>query len=1066
MNKILLLCSAILAVHISFAQYNFSGSISNENTNEPIPFALIKVKNFETFTTSDFEGNFALTVRATDTLMIEAFGFEAQQIAVASQKQMVIKLSILSRELNPTVITALGLKRNKRDLGYAVQKIQGKELTAIRNPNVINSMAGRIAGVQTTNGSSGVGSSSRIIIRGETSLSGNNQPLFVVDGVPVSNDFVANNTENLENDFHEVDYGNGMGDFSSDDIASITVLKGPGAAALYGSRAANGVVVIETKDGETKKGFNITLNSSLTFEQTAFLPQFQNSYGQGAGGVFAYEDGLGGGLGDGGLVSFGPQLNGQLITQFDGTSTDANGNIIRGGDVIARNGNPINPSAWNANPNNVQSFFQTGVTSQQNVAISTGDKNANYRFSFSRLDNTGTIPNTNYERSNVALTANNQLSKKLRLRTYVNYINSASDHRPGLGYGSENAMYSFLWMGRQVNTANAEDYWQDGQENFQQFNYNTQWLDNPYFNVYENTNAFNKNRLLGNAALTYAISDNLNLRLRSGMDTYHDLRTSKRAFSTQRFKNGAYREDEVDFMEINTDVLLAYNHKFGTNSSWNVGVGANNFTQKTKYKSLVAGQLSVPGIYNFGNAKIPLVASQFNAQKQINSVYGIFGVNYKRFLYLDATLRNDWSTTLPSTNNSFAYYSASVAFVLSEVVDMPKWMSYSKIRASTSSVGNDTNPFQLNNTYAFNQNYGSYPLLTNSSTLLNSDLRPERINGLEAGAEFYFFKDRLGIDLTVYQNTATDQIIGVPASAASGYTNRIINGGKIQSKGIEISLTGDLVKQKHFKWTAFANFSKGASYVLELPEGVDQYTTGYARVYTSADNSVYYIANPDGGRIGDMYGTGFKKTTEGQIIHDANGLPIRDGELRYLGNYNPDFILGFGNEIRYKNISLSFLFDWRQGGTIVSRTKAIGSTSGVLNETLDGREDGIIGEGVVNVGTEENPVYETNTTSISAAEYYNQFYNRANEESATYSASYLKLRQIGLTYSFPKPMIAKWKIEDFKISIIGSNLFTWTENPHFDPELSAMQGTQQNFGVEDLSYPSSRSLGFKIQFKF
>lgn len=1066
MNKILLFCSALLAVQFSFAQYNLTGTVTDGTTGEKLPFATINVKNTQTFATSDFEGSFTIKVQGNDTLIVKAFGFEEQTVPVANQKTLNLSLSTLSRELNPTVVTALGLERNKRDLGYAVQKIEASEITGIRNPNVINSMAGRIAGVQTTNGSSGVGSSSRIIIRGETSLSGNNQPLFVVDGVPVSNDFVANNTENLENDFHEVDYGNGMGDFSSDDIASITVLKGPGAAALYGSRAANGVVVIETKDGATTKGFNVTLNSAVTFEQIAFLPEFQNVYGQGSGGVFAYEDGLGGGIGDGGLVSFGPQMNGQLITQFDGTSTDINGNTVRGGDVIARNGNLIDPTAWNANPNNVRSFFQTGVTSQQNVAISSGNEFSNYRFSFSRLDNTGTIPNTDYTRNNVALTATNRINDKLKLRTFVNYINSSSDHRPGLGYGSENALYSFLWMGRQVNLDNAKDYWQAGQEDFQQFNYNTQWLDNPYFNVFENTNAFDKNRLLGNAALTYTITDKLSLRMRSGIDTYHDLRKSKRAFSTQRFKNGAYREDEVDFMEMNTDVLLSYKRNFGTNSSWNVAAGANNFTQRTQYKSIVAGQLSVPGIYNFGNSKIPLAASQFNAQKQINSVYGIFGVNYKRFLYLDATLRNDWSTTLPADNNSFAYYSTAVAFVLSQVVDLPKWFTYAKFRASTSSVGNDTDPYQLRNTYAFNQNYGSFPLLTNSSTLLNANLRPERINGLEAGGEFYFFNDKLGMDIAVYQNTAIDQIISVPASAASGYTNRIINGGKIQSKGIEISLTADIIRKKNFGWTAFTNFSKGASYVLELPEGVDQYTTGYARVYTSTDNSVYYIANPDGGRIGDMYGTGFKKTEEGRIIYDANGLPVRDGELRYLGNYNPDFIVGLGNEIRFKNFTFNVLVDWRQGGTIVSRTRAIGSTSGVLAETLDGREEGIIGDGVVNVGTEENPVYEENSTAISAAEYYNQFYNRANEESSTYSATYLKIRQIGLTYAFPKSITAKWKIEDFSVSVIGTNIFTWTENPHFDPELSAMQGTQQTFGVEDLSYPSSRSLGFKIQFKF
>ena len=1066
MKKSILFCIALCAILVSHGQYKLTGTVENKLTQEKIPFVRITIKNKQVGAITDISGNFTLEVLKNDTLIVTSIGFNKEIIPVNNQKTIAIQLLEKSKELNPLVVTALGLKRNKRDLGYAVQTIDGHAVSAIRNPNVINSIAGRVAGVQTTNGSSGVGSSSRIIIRGETSLSGNNQPLFVVDGVPVSNDFIANNTENLENDFHEVDYGNGMGDFSSDDIKSITVLKGPGAAALYGSRAANGVVVIETKDGYSPNGFSVDLNSSVTFDQIAFLPQFQNVYGQGAGGVFAYEDGLGGGVGDGGLVSFGPKLEGQLITQYDGVSSDINGNQVRGGDVIARNGNPITPSQWTANPDNVRSFFRTGVTSQQNIAISSGNYKSNYRFSFSRLDNTGTIPNTDYTRNNVAMTVNQQINDKLKMRTYANFINSSSNHRPGLGYGSENVLYSFLWMGRQVDLENAEDYWQAGQENFQQFNYNTQWLDNPYFNVFENTNGFDKNRLLGNTALTYTISDHLSLRLRSGIDTYHDLRKSKRAFSTQRFKNGAYREDEVTFVELNTDALLSYQREINSEVAFNTSIGANNFTQQTQYKSLVAGQLSVPGIYNLGNSKIPLTASQFNAQKQINSVYGLLGINYKKTVYLDATVRNDWSTTLPSDNNSFAYYSASLSYILSESLNLPDWFTYAKVRGSSSSVGNDTDPFQLRNTYAFNQNYGSFPLLTNSTTLLNSNLRPERINGLEIGAELYFFKDRLGLDLTLYQNTALDQIIGLPASASSGFTNQIVNGGKIQSKGIEIALTGDIVKTEKLKWSAFANFSKGASFVLELPEGIEQYTTGFARVYKNTDNSVFYIADPNGGRIGDMYGTGFKKTSDGQIIYDENGLPIRDSELRYLGNYNPDFIVGFGNQISYKNFSLSFLFDWRQGGTIISRTKAIGSTSGVLAETLEGREEGIIGEGVVNVGTEENPVYEENTTSISAAEYYNQFFNRANEESATYSASYLKLRQVGLTYSFPKQLTTKMKIEELKFSIIGTNLFTWTENPHFDPELSAMQGTQQTFGVEDLSYPSTRSFGFKVQFKF
>ncbi|RFC53171.1 SusC/RagA family TonB-linked outer membrane protein [Brumimicrobium aurantiacum] len=1050
---------------VGLSQKTIQGVVSNEK-NETIPYVKVKIINKNQGTETDENGAFKLMVNASDSIRFSAIGYENQTLSVQNSIDWNITLVSAVNELDEVVVTALGLKRNKRDLGYAVQTLKGEEITEVRHPNLVNALAGRVAGVQTTNGSSGVGSSSRVIIRGETSLSGNNQPLFVVDGVPVSNEFIANNTENLESGFHEVDYGNGIGDLSPDDIASINVLKGPSAAALYGARAAGGVIVIETKEGKASDGIGVSINSSVTFEEIAFLPQFQNRYGQGAGGVFAYEDGLGSGIGDGGLVSFGPEMNGQLITQYDGPSYDENGNPVRGGDVIARNGNPITPTAWNANPDNVRDFFQTGVTSQQNIALSGANDNGSFRLSYTRLDNQGTLPNSDFIRNNVALTSTYNFTDRLSVRTHATFINSSSNHRPGLGYGSENVMYSFLWMGRQVDLTAAEDYWQAGQEGFKQYTYNSQWLDNPYFNVYENRNGFEKNRLLGNAMFKYEISEHLNLRFRSGVDTYSDLRTSRRAFSTQRFPIGAYREDDVSFTELNTDLMLAYDNNFGEKLKFNAAIGANNFTQETRYKSLLAGQLSVPGIYNFENSKIPLEASQFNAQKQINSVYGLTGIAYDRFLFLDVTLRNDWSTTLPVESNSFAYYSVNGAFVFTEKLNTPDWFSYGKLRVSTSSVGSDTDPFQLRNTYAFNQNYGSYPLLTNSSILLNENLKPERINALEAGTELYFFDERIGLDVTVYQNTAKNQIITLPTSSSSGYAGQVINGGVIQSRGVEVMLTTTNIKKENFSWSTYVNFSKGASYVEELPEGIDQYTTGFARLYTTAENTVFYIADSDGGRIGDMYGTGFQKTEDGRIIYGANGLPLRDNELRYLGNYNPDFILGIGNQFEYKGFKLNVLLDWRHGGEIISRTRAVGSTSGVLAETIDGREDGIIGDGVVNVGTESNPIYEENTTAVSASEYYNQFYNRANEESSVYDASYLKIREIGLSYTFPDRWVSKFNIEAFKVGFIARNLFTWTENPHFDPELSAMQGTSQIYGVEDLSYPSSRSYGIQVQFKF
>ncbi|MEJ7827681.1 MAG: TonB-dependent receptor plug domain-containing protein, partial [Segetibacter sp.] len=442
-------------------------------------------------------------------------------------------------------------------LGYAVQTIRSKDITEVRQTNLVNALAGRVAGVQVTNGSSGVGSSSRIVIRGENSLTGNNQPLFVVDGVPITNNVITNNTENNETGFQEVDYGNGAADISPDDIESITVLKGAGAAALYGSRAASGVIVIKTKDGSNSQGRGISLNSSVTFENPLRLPQYQNVYGAGAGGKFFYEDGFGAGSNDGGLTSFGPTLNGQSIKQFSGPSTDVNGNPVRGADIIARNGKPIQPTPFIAHPDNVKDYFQTGVTYINNISFSGGTDRSNLRLSYTNVNNKGLMPNTGLIRNSFAFSGNSRLTEKLSARAYLNFINSSSTNRPAVGYGSENPMYSFIWMGRQVDTRDLKDYWQAGRKDFNQFNSNYLWLDNPYFQANENTNGFNKKRLFGNASINYDLTKDLSIRFRSGMDYYHDLRSSRRAFSTKRFVNGAYREDEIDYTEINTDVLLA-----------------------------------------------------------------------------------------------------------------------------------------------------------------------------------------------------------------------------------------------------------------------------------------------------------------------------------------------------------------------------------------------------------------------------------------------------------------------------------------------------------------------------
>lgn len=1049
------------------AQRTVKGFVRNSKTNEPLSSITISEKGTNNATTSAPDGAFTIQLQSNNALLVfSAIGFNTIAYNLGNKDDLSILLSPKNEVLQEVVVTALGIQRDKKELGYTVQTLRSKDLSEVRQTNVVNALAGKIAGVQITNGSSGIGSSSRVVIRGENSLSGNNQPLFVVDGIPISNNAITNNTENNETGFQEVDYGNGAADISPDDIESITVLKGAGAAALYGSRAAGGVIVIKTKDGLQTKGGGIHFNSSITFEQPLVLPQYQNVYGAGAGGSFAFEDGFGAGSNDGGLTSFGPRMMGQLIKQFNGPSTDKNGNRVRGADIIARAGNPITPTPFIAHPNNVKDFYNTGTTLLNNLSFSTGDQRTSFRISYTNLDNKGIVPNTDLKRNSIALSGTAKLNARIFTRAYVNFINTQSTNRPALGYGSENPMYTYNWTGRQVNTNDLRSYWQAGKQDFNQFNANYLWLDNPYFTAYENTNGFNKNRVIGNGSISYAFNANLSVRLRSGLDFYHDLRESKRAFSTKRFANGAYREDEIDYREMNTDVLVNYEKRLNDQFKINLAAGGNILQVKTNYKSTTANQLSVPGIYNFGNAKVPLVALQEVSDKRINSLFAFATVGYKNYLFADVTLRNDWSSTLPANNNSYAYYSGSLALLVSEIVDLPRAFSYAKLRLNYARVGSDTDPYQLNNTFVFNQNYGSTPLLTSSTRLLNPNLRPEKVDALEIGTELYFLQDRLGIDASVYQTTSADQIINLPASASSGFTTRLLNGGKIRSRGVEVVLKGTPVQSGFLRWNTQFNFSLNRSRVMQMPAGVTQYVTGFESLYASSDNSIFFIATPaNKGRMGDMYGTGLL-TVNGETVYDAKGFPVRDAVLRNLGNYNPDFMLGFSNDISYKNISLSFLWDWRQGGVLLSRTFSLGSTSGVLQSTLPGRESGIVGKGITNIGSATSPQYVANTKSISAADYYGQYYNRANEATSIFDATYIKLRQVSLSYTFSKALSKKIHASDVKAAFIVNNALLFTENPNIDPEMNAVQGRKYVYGVDDMSLPSNRSLGISLNIHF
>ncbi|WNJ20552.1 SusC/RagA family TonB-linked outer membrane protein [Pontibacter sp. G13] len=1060
-----------------------TGKVVDAANNEPLIGANVLVSGTTAGAITDNEGAFSLNAPdGSNELTVSYLGYTRQTVSIEGVNKITISLEAEATATDEVVITALGIKRDKKALGYAVTEVNSDMFTTARETNVLNALSGRIAGVQINNGSSGTGSSSRIVIRGESSFTDNVQPLIVVDGVPIHNQIVANQTRNDGgSQFQEVDYGNGLGELSSDDIASVSVLKGPAATALYGSRGANGVLVITTKNGKGTKGIGVSINSSVTFETPLRIPQYQNDYGQGSNGNFSFANGLYGGVEDGEDISWGPKMDGQNINQFDSPSQDLAGNVVRAGDIIARGGDMQNTSLpqtditatpWVARPDNVRDFFETGLTLINNVALSGANEAGDVRLSYTNLENQGIIPNSDLHRNSISLSAGYELNDKLSTRAYINYINSASNHRPGTGYGSENPMYIFTWYGRQVNTENLEDYWQAGQENVQQFNYNYAWHDNPYFAMIENTNGFDKNRVLGNLSVSYEFLPELKLTVRSGMDAYNDVRDSRRAFSTQRFRNGAYREDEVDFREMNTDFLLTYDNRFGDNFGLTASIGANRMDQEVNYKFTQAGELIVPGIYNFENSRIPLVIGQFNQRKQINSVYGLAQMSLNDALYLDLSVRNDWSSTLPADNNSYLYGAASLSAVVSEMVDLPAQITFLKLRLSGASVGNDTDPYSLTNTFVYGQPYGSTQTVTSSATLANADISPERVNSIEGGLDFRMFNNRVRLDVAGYGSVSNNQIISLPTSTTSGYSGRVVNGAQISTRGIEASLGLTLAKTSDFQWDVNANFSRNVSKVSGLDElGVDQYVINFGRVYSRSDRSVYIIATEDG-KIGDMYGTGLMEI-DGKAVYNEDGIPVKDPNLRYLGNYNPDFIVGFENNFNFKGINVGFLLDWRQGGTIVSRTLSIASTSGNLEHTVYGREEGVVGgspEMVAHFQDEYgismlegvNESGEANGVAAPAQTWYNRYFDRDNEANHLYDASYLKLREVRVGYTLPQSVSDKLNFEQIRVSFIGKNLFVLTQNNHFDPELNSMQGSRFVQGIEDMSYPSARSFGLNL----
>ncbi|WP_149304331.1 SusC/RagA family TonB-linked outer membrane protein [Pareuzebyella sediminis] len=1056
-RTLLLMVFALLASIVATSQTTFTGSVFDEN-NVPLPGASVVIKGSSTGVATDFDGNFEIELPSeSEILVVSYIGYITQEFNTSGQTSGIITLQPDSQQLDEVVVTALGIEREKKSLGYASQELDNEEVVNAREPNLLNGISGKVAGLQITNSPSGLGGSARVSIRGDASLNINgNSPLFIVDGTPISNEIVGSNGSGTQ----DVDYGNGAAEINPQDIESMNVLKGPAAAALYGARAANGAIIITTKKGKSRSGrLGVSFNTGVTVENVMMLPDWQNRYGQGNNQQFEFVDGSGSGIADGVDESWGPPLDtGLLIPQFDSPRTDG----TRGGDIYVSDA-PITPTPWVSAPDNTKDFFETGMTLTNSIAISKSGEMGNMRFSYQNLDQEGTLPNTDLKRNTFSLTGSLNLTDKVTVNANVNYVKTDSENRPSVSYGTESIMYLFIWYGRQLNTNNLRDYWQPGLEGRQQFNYNYNYHDNPFFTMYENTNAQDKDRIFGNVSINYDISENWKLLLRSGRDFYRDFRPRKRAFSTQRFPFGTYQEDNIFFEESNTDFLLSYDKTF--NEKWNVNIsaGGNQLRQKQDFTKSVAPQLINPGVYSFNNSRQAVQVNTNNFEKRINSIYGFARFAYDGMLFLDLTGRNDWSSTLPQDNNSYFYPSATLSAIASDIFNMPEWVSFAKVRAAYAEVGNDTDPYRLRSFYRNETPFdGSTPILTESALIPNAELKPEITSSYEFGLDLRFFQSRLNFDLTYYDSSTRNQIINIDTDISSGYSSQLINAGEVRNYGFEAIVNVVPVLSDNFRWNTTFNFSANNSEVKDLG-GVN---------FSLTERNGAFIQAREGGSISAIYGRGFQRVEDpnseffGQKIINQQGIPIRTDDLVYQGDYAPDFTLGMQNTFRYKNIDLGFLLDTRQGGIVISRTKTIGSTSGQLMETLEGRENGIVAEGVVNTGTAENPVYSPNTTNVDARTFNNRYYERDNVEAAKYDASYTKLREVTLGYSLPKKITDNLPITNARFSVTGRNLLLWTDNPHFDPEVVGVSGGTLQPGIENMSYPSTRLFTFNLQVDF
>lgn len=1020
-RSLLLMIMILLSYQFSFAQREVSGTVTDEN-GDPLIGVNVLARGTTIGTVTDLDGSYTLAFPDEITeLQFSYTGYATQSVDIGNQTQIDVILQF-GTALDEVVVTAIGISREKKALSYSISEVGAEEISTVRDHNALNSLVGKVAGVNITQGTGGPGGGSRIVIRGNNSITSNNQPLIVVDGMPID----ASGSNSGGSVYNSTVTGGGITDINPDDIESISVLKGPNAAALYGSRASNGVLLITTKKGSARQGIGVSINSNITYDSPMFLPEYQNEYGQGtAQNIPSNVTDL-----KNASSSWGPRLDGSSQLYYTGENRP-----------------------YSAQPTNVEDFFRTAPKVINTLSLEGGSQDFNARFSYTNNQTQSVLPNSDLESHNFTLRTSMNLSSRINLDAKATYFTQELNNRAG--QGSEGILSYLYFMPRNVAIQDLENY-QNPEESLDAVSY-SQLGANPYWMLFHDRNFNRRERLLSFAKLTYQFTDWLSAFVRVGTDVTNVQGEGITQPGHHFVKQGALSASNARNTETNADFLFMIDKDVSSKLNISVNLGGNASYRTGEGVRFTSSDFKIPTRPILANTRENDPFYTPLREKKVNSIYGSASIAYDNFIYLDITGRNDWSSTLPEANRSYFYPSFGLSVLLDRFID-PNGDLFDmvKARANYAEVGNDTDPYQLNTLYFVAQDgYLGRTTLSRDNVRQNNDLRPESINSLEFGLELRMLRNRLFLDLTWYDIESTDLIYDVPVPAATGFSAFRENIGKVTNSGVEILVGGSPIRTRNFNWDLSFNFAANENELVELIEDLESHTLN-----TTNSGNVAIQATVGGG-YGDIFGTTWRTNDAGQIIVNSNGIPLASTDRTLLGNAQPDWIGGLTNTFSYKNFMLRFLIDARIGGQVYSATNAALDGAGVSTESLQYRDGGLIFDGVVE---QEDGTFAPNTEQITAQQYWGAYSGIG--ANYVFDQDNIRLREFVLGYTIPTTALSNSFLQGASISLIGRNLFFLSKDiPHVDPEASL--GTGNNgMGILSNNLPTLRSIGFNLSLKF